>query len=79
MGHRWAEIARELQSLLKLNTAPLAITFSMEAPEGISPYSGHVPKPARHAYQNGIAVGSDMGDLQTVKEMRVFLRRLEPS
>ncbi len=36
-------------------------------------------EPARHAYQNGIAVGSDVGDLQTVKEMRVFLRRLEPS
>ena len=44
-GERWTKVARELQSLLKLQTAPLAITFSMESPEGVSPYQGHVPKP----------------------------------
>ena len=31
---------------------------------------------AERAYQNGIAVGEKTGDLQTVKEMKVFLRRL---
>ncbi len=32
---------------------------------------------AQNAYRSGIAIGNDVGDLQTVKEMRVFLRRLE--
>ena len=32
---------------------------------------------ARIAYRKGIEVGRATGDLQTVKEMEVFLRRLE--
>lgn len=32
---------------------------------------------AQRAYQDGIALGLETGDLQTVKEMKVFLKRLE--
>ena len=32
---------------------------------------------ARRAYEDGIALGPKTGDLQTVKEMKVFLKRLE--
>ena len=35
------------------------------------------PEEARAAYRKGIEVGRTTGDLQTVKEMEVFLRRLE--
>lgn len=35
------------------------------------------PEEAEAAYRKGIAVGRATGDLQTVKEMEVFLRRLE--
>ena len=31
---------------------------------------------ARRAYEDGIALGLEAGDLQTVKEMKVFLTRL---
>ncbi len=31
---------------------------------------------ARRSYKDGIAAGLETGDLQTVKEMKVFLRRL---
>ncbi len=35
------------------------------------------PEEAKAAYRSGIEVGRVTGDLQTVKEMEVFLRRLE--
>lgn len=35
------------------------------------------PDEARAAYRKGIEVGRATGDLQTVKEMEVFLRRLQ--
>ena len=35
------------------------------------------PEEAKAAYRKGIEVGRTTGDLQTVKEMEVFLRRLE--
>jgi len=35
------------------------------------------PEEAKAAYRKGIKVGHTTGDLQTVKEMEVFLRRLE--
>jgi predicted Zn-dependent protease len=33
---------------------------------------------ARGAYERGIAVADERGDVQAAKEMKVFLRRLEP-
>ena len=35
------------------------------------------PEEAKAAYRKGIEVGHTTGDLQTIKEMEVFLRRLE--
>ncbi len=35
------------------------------------------PEEAKAAYRKGIEVGRTTGDLQTVKEMEVFLRRLQ--
>jgi len=32
---------------------------------------------ARQAYLDGVAIGEQTGDLQTVKEMKVFLQRLD--
>ncbi len=37
---------------------------------------GHIDE-AKHAYRQGIVVGERTGDLQTKKEMEVFLRRIE--
>ena len=34
-------------------------------------------KEAAHAYQRGITTAEARGDLQAVKEMRVFLKRLQ--
>jgi predicted Zn-dependent protease len=33
---------------------------------------------AREAYERGIAVAEERGDVQAAREMKVFLRRLEP-
>ena len=38
--------------------------------------AGHL-KDARRAYEKGIAVAEAHGDIQAVKEMRVFLKRLD--
>ena len=39
-------MASEIDSLLKLQTAPLAITFSDAAPEGVQRFSAAMPEPA---------------------------------
>ncbi|MET0065119.1 MAG: tetratricopeptide repeat protein [Candidatus Thiodiazotropha sp.] len=39
----------------------------------------HRTDEARDAWQRGIAVAEDKGDVQAVKEMRVFLKRLDKS
>ena len=41
----WKSLAGELNSLLGLQTPPLAITFSNAAPEGVGRFESHVPKP----------------------------------
>ena len=43
METNWSVLAGELRSLLSLQSPPLAITFSDEAPEGVSPYEGKLP------------------------------------
>ncbi len=37
------------------------------------------PEEAMAVYQRGIAIGEETGDLQTVKEIQVFLKRLQAS
>jgi len=41
----WKALASEMDSLLKLQSPPLAITFSSEAPEGVSRFESNVPDP----------------------------------
>ena len=41
----WTTLSAELDSLLKLQSAPLAITFSTEAPAGVSAFESPMPEP----------------------------------
>lgn len=41
----WTTLSAELDSLLKLQSAPLAITFSTEAPAGVTPFDSPMPEP----------------------------------
>jgi uncharacterized protein (DUF169 family) len=41
----WKTLAAELDSLLKLQSPPLAITFSQTSPEGVSRFEGPMPEP----------------------------------
>jgi len=41
----WKALAGELSSVLNLQTPPIAITFSSEAPEGVSRFAGPMPDP----------------------------------
>jgi len=41
----WTASADELDSLLKLQSPPLAITFSTEAPSGVDPFDSPMPGP----------------------------------
>lgn len=41
----WKTLAAELDSLLKLQSPPLAITFSQSSPEGVSRFDGPMPEP----------------------------------
>ncbi|HEY7910753.1 MAG TPA: DUF169 domain-containing protein [Blastocatellia bacterium] len=41
----WKAMGSELDSLLKLQSAALAITFSDAAPEGVERYAGEMPEP----------------------------------
>ena len=45
-------------------------------PSWANPWRSWAQDEARRAYEDGIAMGLETGDLQTVKEMKVFLRRL---
>jgi uncharacterized protein (DUF169 family) len=42
----WKSLASELSSLLKLQSPPLAITFSNDAPASVSRYDAAMPEPA---------------------------------
>ena len=42
----WKTLASELNSILKLQSPPLAISFSNEAPHNVATFEGSVPEPA---------------------------------
>src|SRR5215213_7182661 len=42
----WKELSSELDSLLKLSSPALAITFSEQAPPGTARFEGDMPEPA---------------------------------
>ncbi|HVG19373.1 MAG TPA: DUF169 domain-containing protein [Blastocatellia bacterium] len=41
----WKSLAAELDSLLRLQSPPLAITFSSDAPQGVPRFESNVPEP----------------------------------
>ena len=57
VDENWAQLAEELQSLLNLEAPPLAITFSMEVPVGVSRYAGRGPKPAQDGRTGKVSAG----------------------
>jgi len=41
----WKNLAKELKDAIGLQTPPLAISFSLEAPLGVEPHDGVIPEP----------------------------------
>lgn len=65
--------AREFQETIRLKPDYTAAHRGL----GRALEKAGLPEEAKAAYRKGIEVGRTTGDLQTVKEMEVFLRRLE--
>lgn len=53
----WTASANELGSLLKLQSPPLAITFSNEAPAGVKPFDSPMPEPMPDGRTGRVAAG----------------------
>ncbi len=53
----WDALATELRTLLSLELAPLAITFSDAAPAGVPAYEGAMPAPAPDGRTGKVAAG----------------------
>ena len=53
----WTELASELRERLSLQNPPLAITFSNEPPEGVSPYEAEMPEPTSDGRTGKVAAG----------------------
>lgn len=55
---RWAELSRELTSLLRLQAPPIGIAFSAEPPEGVEPYgTGPLPEPTPDGRTGRVSAG----------------------
>lgn len=57
MGNTTQQLAVELQSLLNLQTPPLAITFTQQEPEGVSRYQSTMPAPAADGRTGAVPAG----------------------
>lgn len=53
----YAALAAELESLLALQSPPLAISFGGEAPEGVPRYQAHAPEPAEDGRTGAVPAG----------------------
>ncbi|HEX8089983.1 MAG TPA: DUF169 domain-containing protein [Blastocatellia bacterium] len=53
----WKSLAAELNSLLKLQSPPLAITFSSDAPEGVRRFESNVPEPTADGRTGKVPAG----------------------
>jgi len=53
----WKSLAVELDSLLKLQSPPLAISFSQSAPEGVSRFDGPMPEPMEDGRTGKVPAG----------------------
>ncbi|MGH9097108.1 MAG: DUF169 domain-containing protein [Acidimicrobiales bacterium] len=54
---RWSESASALTSALSLTTAPIAITFSDQAPAGVDPYDAPMPAPTADGRTGRVPAG----------------------
>lgn len=57
LTHHWEELANRLKHALGLSHAPIAITFSQEAPAGVSFYQGEVPDPSTDGRTGKVTAG----------------------
>lgn len=57
MTQDWPTLASALRSLLSLDVAPLAITFSATAPAGIPAYAGTMPDPTPDGRTGKVSAG----------------------
>ncbi|MCB2154413.1 tetratricopeptide repeat protein [bacterium] len=74
-AERWEEAAQMLQRCVDLKpTYTAAYRFLGDSHRRMGDDAG-----ARQAYQSGIDVAQETGDLQAGKEMEVLLKRLEKS
>lgn len=56
-AHNWQDLASELRTLLSLEHAPLAITFSQAAPPGVPPFEGVMPGPTPDGRTGKVSAG----------------------
>lgn len=54
---KWAALSGELDSLLKLQSSPLAITFSAEAPAGVNAFDAPMPEPTADGRTGRVPAG----------------------
>lgn len=71
-GERFADAVQSFEEAIRINPNYTAAYRQL----GKSLASLDRNDEARRAFEDGIALGLETGDLQTVKEMKVFLRRL---
>src|SRR5258706_15050206 len=53
----WKELASDLDSFLKLQSKPLAITFSDAAPTGVAEFEATVPEPTADGRTGKVTAG----------------------
>jgi len=56
-NEKWQELANQLSKALSLQHAPIAITFSQEAPEGVSLFEGNMPPPKADGTTGKVSAG----------------------
>ena len=57
LTHNWEELANRFKLALGLSHAPIAITFSQEAPAGVPFYQGEVPDPSADGRTGKVTAG----------------------
>ena len=57
LTHNWEELANRFKHALGLSHAPIAITFSQEAPAGVPFYEGDVPAPSEDGRTGKVTAG----------------------
>ena len=72
-AERYSEAAEALTKCVKLSPKYTAAWREL----GRACEKAGVPAKAKSAYENGIAVAQETKDMQTEKEMKVFLRKIE--